>query len=168
MSKAIYPGTFDPLTYGHLDVIQRGAAVFEFLTVAVGPNPEKVPWFAAEERAEMISRVVAEHGLDNVDVTTYEGMTVDFVRSAGARVILKGMRTVSDFENEFQQALTNRALDSEIETVFIMTKQDYAFFRATHVKEVARLGGNLKPFVPPLVERLLVQKARELGPWPNG
>ncbi len=109
-----------------------------------------------------------EHGLDNVDVTTYEGMTVDFVRSTGSRVILKGMRTVSDFENEFQQALTNRALDSEIETVFIMTKQDYAFFRATHVKEVARLGGNLKPFVPPLVERLLVQKARELGPWPNG
>lgn len=163
MPKAVYPGTFDPLTYGHLDVICRGSSVFEELTVAVGANPVKVPLFTVQERVSMIQQVVAEAGLTNVNVTTYGGMTVDYVRATGARVILKGMRTVSDFENEFQQALTNRALANDIETVFVMTKQEYAFFRATNVKEVCRMGGDVRPFVPPLVARLLREKMRQLS-----
>ena len=161
MSKAVYPGSFDPITYGHLDVIRRGAAIFEELTVAVGANPEKVPVFTAEERVDMIKRVVGEEKLPNVSVTSYVGMTVDYVRSTGAHVILKGMRTVSDFENEFQQALTNRALAQDIETVFVMTKQEFAFFRAMHVKQVCRMGGNVEPFVPPLVATLLQEKVRQ-------
>ena len=161
MSKAVYPGTFDPITYGHLDVIRRGAAIFEELTVAVGGNPEKVPVFSAQERVDMIVRVVDEDELPNVKVTSYEGMTVDYVRSTGSHVILKGMRTVSDFENEFQQALTNRVLAQDIETVFVMTKQEFAFFRAMHVKQVCRMGGNIEPFVPPLVAELLREKMRQ-------
>ena len=161
MSKAVYPGTFDPITFGHLDVVRRGAAIFEELTVAVGANPEKVPMFSTEERVDMIVRVVTEEDLPNVKVTSYEGMTVDYVRSTGAHVILKGMRTVSDFENEFQQALTNRVLAQDIETVFVMTKQEFAFFRAMHVKQVCRMGGNIEPFVPPLVAQLLREKTRQ-------
>ena len=163
MSKAVYPGTFDPITYGHLDVIRRGASVFEELIVAVGPNPEKVPLFTVQERVGMIEQVIEEAGLTSVEVISYDGMTVDYVRMAGAHVILKGMRTVSDFENEFQQALTNRALAGDIETLFVMTKQEYAFFRATNVKEVCRMGGDVRPFVPPLVARLLREKMRQLS-----
>ena len=164
MSKAVYPGTFDPITYGHLDVIQRGASIFDHLTVAVGPNPEKVPIFTVEERVDMIAEVVGELDLGNVSVESYEGMTVSYVRSVGAHVILKGMRTVSDFEYEFQQALTNRALANDIETVFVMTKQEYAFFRATHVKEVVRMGGQVGAFVPPIVEARLREKLVQPNP----
>ena len=156
MAKAIYPGTFDPITYGHLDVIQRGSAIFEELVVAVARNPEKEPIFTVQERVEMLKELTKD--LPNVTVETFEGMTVDYVRRCGARVILRGIRTVSDFEYEFQLALTNRALADDIETVFVMTKQEYSYIRGTTVKEIVQLGGEVRSFVPPEVEVRLREK----------
>lgn len=161
MRKAVYPGSFDPVTNGHLDIIRRGAQVFDKLIVAVGANPNKRPIFSLEERVEMLR--LATKDIPNVTVDTYDGMTVDYVRSKGTNIILKGIRTVSDFEYEFQMALTNRVVGKGIETVFVMTSMEYAFLSSTMVNEVARLGGDISAFVMPEIERRLKAKLKALN-----
>ncbi len=162
MKRAVYPGTFDPITYGHLDVVRRGAQVFDEVLVGVSQHPEKRPLFALEERAEMVRRMVAD--LANVSVETFSGLAVDFVRSKDARVILRGIRTVSDFEYEFQMALTNRQLAPELETVFVMSDQRYAFFSSRLIKEAVARGGDVSAFVPEAVAGALKAKLRQQPP----
>ena len=152
---AIFPGTFDPITNGHLDVIERGQRLFDKLIVAVGDNPEKKSLFTQPERAEMIVQLVA--GCANVEVKTFEGLTVDFAKKAGAQVILRGIRNSSDLQFEFQVALTNRVV-AGVETVFVMSSQDTSFLSSHLIKEAASLGGDISKFVPPLVEARLKEK----------
>ena len=156
MSIAIYPGSFDPVTNGHLDVIKRGAKVFEHLIVAVADNPAKQALFTREERVDMIREVSRGH--KNVVVDWFEGLVVDYVRKKKASVILRGIRTISDFEYEYQMALTNRTFAHEIETVFVMTHEEFSFISSRLIKEAAALGGDVSSFVPKEVERWLKKK----------
>ncbi|ODS32031.1 MAG: phosphopantetheine adenylyltransferase [Candidatus Scalindua rubra] len=156
MRKAVYPGTFDPVTYGHLDVIKRGSKIFDELIVAVGHNPLKEPLFTISERMDMISKNTGK--IPNIKVDRFEGMLIDYMREMQTNVILRGIRTVSDFEYEFQRALTNRVLKTDIETVFIMTSQEYSFLNSSLIKEAVSLGGNISMFVPSEVEKLLQKK----------
>lgn len=143
---AVFPGTFDPITYGHLDVIRRGAKLFDRLVVGVAENPGKAqPLFPVQERVEMIECLVC--ALGNVSVETFDGMTVDFVAAVGAHIILRGIRTFGDFEYEFQLALANRAF-GEVETVFVMASAENAFVRSTLIKEAVSLGADVSRFVP--------------------
>lgn len=156
MKRAVYPGTFDPITYGHLDLIQRGARLFEELVVGVSEHLEKRPLFTLEERATIVRRLVAD--LANVTVVTFQTLAVEFVQSHNAQVILRGIRAVSDFEYEFQMALTNRQLAPDVETVFVMSDQRYAFISSRLIKEVVARGGDVSAFVPPEVARALAEK----------
>ena len=156
MRKAVYPGTFDPVTYGHLDVIKRGSKIFDELIVAVGHNPLKQPLFTITERVDMISTNILE--IQNARVDCFEGMLTDYIKELQTNVILRGIRTVSDFDYEFQMALTNRVLKTDIETVFIMTSQEYLFLNSSLIKEAVSLGGDISMFVPSDVEKLLQQK----------
>ena len=156
MKKAVYPGTFDPVTYGHLDVIKRGSKIFDELIVAVGHNPFKTPIFTVEERKEMLSKNTRK--IQNVRVDCFEGMLTGYMEEMQTNIILRGIRTVSDFEYEFQRALTNRVLKTDIETVFIMTSQEYSFLNSSLIKEAVSLGGDISKFVPSDVEKLLRQK----------
>ncbi|MFQ5714562.1 MAG: pantetheine-phosphate adenylyltransferase [Candidatus Scalinduaceae bacterium] len=156
MRKAIYPGTFDPVTYGHLDLIKRGSKIFDELIVAIGHNPLKKPLFTIKERTNMVSKYTKE--IPNVKVDCFEGMLVDYVKEMQINVILRGIRTVSDFEYEFQRALTNRVLKNDIETVFVMTSQEYSFLNSSLIKEAVSLGGDVSMFVPSEVGKLLQQK----------
>jgi pantetheine-phosphate adenylyltransferase len=159
--KAIYPGTFDPITNGHLDVIERAAKIFEHLIVAVATNPSKRPLFTLEERTEMVREACAH--IKNVTVEQFDGLLVEFARRKGVRVIIKGLRAISDFDYEFQMASMNRKLAPEIETVFIMTSLEYAYLSSSIVKEVAMLGGCVRELVPPPVLRRLEAKMIERG-----
>ena len=156
MRRAVYPGTFDPVTYGHLDVIKRGSKIFDELVVAVGHNPLKDPLFTINERMDMISKNTKN--ISNIKVDSFEGMLTDYMKEMQTNVILRGIRTVSDFEDEFQRALTNRVLKTDIETVFIMTSQEYSFLNSSLIKEAVSLGGDISKFVPSDVEKLLQQK----------
>jgi len=156
MKRAVYPGTFDPVTYGHLDVIKRGSKIFDELIVAVGHNPFKKPIFTVEERMDMLSKSAKE--IQNTKVDYFEGMLTDYMGKMQTNIILRGIRTVSDFEYEFQRALTNRVLKTDIETVFIMTSQEYSFLNSSLIKEAVSLGGDISKFVPSDVEKLLRQK----------
>jgi len=156
MNKAVYPGSFDPITMGHLDVIRRGCAVFDELLVAVARNVRKEALFNVEERIEMIRETVAD--MEQVRVVAFDGLVVDLVRSERTNVILRGIRTVSDFEYEFQMALMNRSIDAGVETVFVMSSQDYSFIHASLLKEVVSFGGSVSSFVPESVERRLRRK----------
>ncbi len=156
MRKAIYPGTFDPVTYGHLDVIKRGSKIFDELIIAVGHNPLKKPLFTVKERTNMVLKYAKE--IPNVKVDCFEGMLVDYMKEMQINVILRGIRTVSDFEYEFQMALTNRVFKNDIETVFVMTSQEYSFLNSSLIKEAASLGGDISMFVPSEVKKLLQQK----------
>jgi len=159
MKRAVYPGTFDPITYGHTDVIERGAKVFDELIVAVAVNPAKKPLLSVEERKRIIRELVG--GMPNVRVDSFTGMTVDYVRRVGANIILRGMRTMSDFENEFQMALSNRAFsEGEVETVFLMTSAEHSFISSHRIKEVAALGADISAFVPPAVLAMLKTKLK--------
>jgi pantetheine-phosphate adenylyltransferase len=156
---AVFAGTFDPLTLGHLDVIRRGRLLFEHLVVGIGVNPSKSEMFPLEERIELVRRVVEP--LPNVSVESFEGLTVHFVRRIGARVILRGLRTLTDMEYEFAMTLTNHRLDPEIETVFLMADGEYSHISSSLIKQVGRFGGReaLNRFVPeeliePIVARL--------------
>lgn len=153
MRKAIYAGTFDPITLGHLDVILRGARIFDELTVAVAADSGKNPLFTPEERAGLIRKCTAE--IANVKVETFSGLLVEYARRAKVNVIVRGLRTVSDFEYEMQMALTNRRLAEDIETIFMMPKQDYSYVSSTNVRQIAELGGCLRSFVPePVAEAM--------------
>lgn len=158
----LFPGTFDPITNGHLDVIRRGHFLFDRLIVAIGHNPEKRVLFTMEERRDMISQLLED--LPNVQVETFEGLTVDYARSAGATAILRGLRNVTDLNFEFQLALTNRAV-ADIETVFIMTGETYAFTSSSLIKQIAAGGqiDRLHRLLPPLVIEQMHRKRREQG-----
>lgn len=146
MNIAIYPGSFDPITNGHLDIITRGAKIYDKLIVAVLVNVDKKCLFTIEERVELIKRVTKN--LDNVEVLSFDGLLVDFAKIHGSKVILKGLRTMSDFEYEFQMALMNSKLNSEVETVFMMTSSAYSYVSSSSVKQVAKFGGSIKGLVP--------------------
>jgi pantetheine-phosphate adenylyltransferase len=156
MSKpvtAIYPGSFDPVTNGHLDLIARGAMIFDQLVVAVAQNLEKDPLFPVKERVEMLEAVTFEW--KNVEVDVFNGLLVDYARSQNAGVIMRGIRAVSDYEYELQMAMMNRKIEPNIETVFMLPGEAYSYVSSRLVKEIARLGGSVKDLVPPLVaERL--------------
>lgn len=156
MRLAIYPGTFDPVTNGHLDIIERGAQLFDRLTVAVTNNLSKNPVFTTQERMDMISSVTAH--LPNVEVDSFSGLLVDYAGSRGACALLRGLRAISDFEYEFQMALVNRKLSHGIVTVFLMAHEKYTYLNSTIVKEVAKLGGDVDSFIQPLVKERLRQK----------
>ena len=151
--KAIYPGTFDPPTNGHVDLIQRGAKLFDHLTGAVLNNPGKDPLFTVEERVEMLAEVTA--GISNVSVATFDGLMVAFARQQGASAVLRGIRAISDYEHEFQTALMNRRLAPEVETVFLQPAGRYSFVSSRMVKEVFSFGGDVSGLVPPNVLRRL-------------
>jgi pantetheine-phosphate adenylyltransferase len=146
---AVYPGSFDPPTLGHLDVIERAARLFDQIVVAVGRNSSKTPLLTAEERIEAIGRCVA--GLPNVRVDGFSGLLIDYVQHAGAQAIVRGLRATADFEYEFQMAMVNRRLSAEIETVFLMTRWEYSYLSSSIVKEVATLGGDYSQLVPAAV-----------------
>jgi len=156
---AIYPGSFDPITNGHIDVIERSLKLFDRIIVAVLKNPNKKPLFSVEERVEMIKE--ATKHINNVEVESFSGLLVDFAKIKNAKIIIKGLRAVSDFEYEFQMALMNKKLDKDIETVFIMTNTRYSFLSSSVVKEVASFGGCVKDLVPPHVEKKLKEKFLE-------
>src|ERR1700677_155459 len=147
---AVYPGTFDPITNGHHDLVRRAASIFDRVVVAIAANPNKAPMFSLEQRVDMARRVLAD--VHNVEVRGYVGLTVDFARRNGLSVIVRGLRAVSDFEFEFQLANMSRHLSPEIESVFMTPQEQYTFISSTLVREIAVLGGNVSEFVHPLVE----------------
>jgi pantetheine-phosphate adenylyltransferase len=167
-SLAVYPGSFDPITNGHLDIIARGLSVFDEVIIAILVNPEKRALFTVEERVDIIRRAYA--GNARVRVDTFSGLLVDYAVKAGASVIVRGLRAISDFEFEFQMALMNRRLNPRIETVFMMPAEGYSYLSSRLVKEVFQLGGPVKDLVPPVVERRLREKygsARPAGAPPS-
>jgi pantetheine-phosphate adenylyltransferase len=153
---AIYPGSFDPLTNGHVDIILRGARLFDRIVVAILVNPEKAPLFTPTERMEIAREVFASQ--TNVEVDTFAGLLVDYARHRGANVIVRGLRAVSDFEYEMQMALMNRHLSPELETVFMMPGEAYTYLSSRLVKEVFALGGDVTGLVPPIVQRRLLAR----------
>jgi len=154
--QAVYPGTFDPVTNGHVDLIRRSAALFDRVIVAILENTDKTPLFTIEERVEMLEGALK--GLKNVAVTTFAGLLVGFAEQVGAAVIVRGIRAVSDYEYELQMALMNRRLSSRVETVFMMPAEAYSYLSSRLVKEISLLGGSVRGLVPPLVERRLRKK----------
>ncbi len=154
--RAVYPGTFDPVTYGHVDLIKRGAALFDHLYVAVLRNTDKLPLFTVDERVDMLEEVVG--GFQNVSVTTFDGLLVNYAQKLNASVIVRGIRAVSDYEYELQMAMMNRRLSSRVETVFMMPAEAYSYLSSRLVKEISLLGGSVKGLVPPIVERRLRKK----------
>jgi pantetheine-phosphate adenylyltransferase len=153
---ALYAGTFDPMTYGHLDVVRRAASLFDKVIVGVSVNPRKAPLFSTEERVEMLREACRQ--LPNVSVEVVPGLVVDYARQAQARVIVRGLRAVSDFEFELQMASTNRAMAPEVETVFFTPAPEYHYLSASIVCDIARFGGSVSQFVPPHVERRLKER----------
>jgi pantetheine-phosphate adenylyltransferase len=160
MIHAVYPGSFDPVTNGHLDIIQRASKLFDKLTVAVLKNPSKQPLFTFDERIKLIKNSLA--GLEEVNVESFSGLLVNYLHRKEATIILKGLRAVSDFEIEFQMALLNRKLDSKIDTIFLMTADKYAFLSSSAIKEIAFLGGSVHNLVPSAVEAALKEKFKEV------
>ena len=162
MNTAIYPGSFDPLTNGHVDIATRAAALFDHLIIAVYDRPLKNLLFSTDERIAMAREAVK--GLTNVTVESYSGLTVNFARSVGAGVIVRGLRALSDFELEFQMALTNRKLAPDIDTICLIPKQEYTFLSSSVTKEIAMVGGCVDQMVPVHVAAALQEKFRRLGP----
>ncbi len=161
-TKAVYPGSFDPITNGHVDIIQRGLKIFDSILIAVLENPKKKTLFTTKQRVSMIQEVFADH--DNVEVKSFDGLLVEFAKKNKAKIVIRGLRAVSDFENEFQMALMNRKLNPEIETFFLMPNVDYSFLSSKLVKEVFLLGGCVKDLVPTTVEKRLITKFRKRHP----
>lgn len=155
---ALYPGTFDGLTYGHLDIIQRGSNLFDKLFVAVAHNEDKNPLFTVEERLAILNEETAQ--LDNVQITTFYGLTMDYAEDLGANYVIRGVRMLSDFEYELQMALMNRALNPRVETLFMVPSAKFLHVSSSLIKEVLLLGGDVKKFVPPSTERYLRSKLK--------
>ncbi len=153
---AIYPGSFDPVTFGHLNIVSRGIDIFDRLIVAVVENPEKKPLFSSEERLKILEEALEEY--KEVEVDSFSGLTVDYVRSRQATVILRGLRSVSDFENEKQMATMNKEMADEIETVFLMTESEYAHVSSSLIKDIASYRGEISHFVPESSARALQKK----------
>jgi len=156
MLRAIYPGSFDPVTNGHLDVIERAARLYDEVIVAIAHNETKAGLFTFDERVALLKETVEHH--PNVLVTQFNGLLVNYARETQARVVIRGLRAVSDFEFEFQMALMNRKLDGDVETMFLMPKEEYTYLSSRIVKEIARLGGDIGAFVPDCIARALRKK----------
>lgn len=153
MKSAVYPGTFDPITNGHIDIIKRSLRIFDRVVIAVAPNPKKTPLFDLNERIFMIEE--ATKGMKNIEIEPFEGLLVDYIRQKGAIAIIRGLRAVSDFEYEFQMALMNRKLSDTIETVFMMPSEEYSYLTSSLIKEVASYGGEVKDLVPSIAAKRL-------------
>jgi len=154
MAIAIVPGSFDPITAGHLDIIKRATELYDQVVVGIVVNPGKSPLFSLEERVKMVRDAVCDN--KKIEVDSFDGLLVEFVKMHNARVIIRGLRAVSDFEHEFQMAQLNRRLDPEVETIFVMASPEYAYLSSSIVKEIAKFGGNIKGLVPANVEKLLL------------
>lgn len=161
MKIGVYPGTFDPITHGHADIIARSLRVFDKIIVAVAPNPTKRPLFDLAERVAMVKLVTK--GLPHVEVVTFKGLLVDYVQKRKAHAVIRGLRAISDFEYEFQMALVNRKLNKSVETVFLMPSEEYSYLTSTLIKEVARFGGRLTDFLHPQVAQRLLQRVGTRG-----
>ena len=157
--KAVYPGTFDPMTLGHEDLIRRAARLFDTLIVAVADSSAKRPFFTRDERVDMARRVLKD--LKNVEVVGFSGLLMQFIRANKARVVIRGLRAVSDFEHEFQLAGMNRGMYPDVETLFLTPGEQYMFVSATIVREISSMGGDVRKFVPPLVARRLKEKIKQ-------
>jgi pantetheine-phosphate adenylyltransferase len=158
MRRAIYPGSFDPVTNGHLDVIERARKLFDEVIVAVAHNEEKRPMFSLEERLDFLRQTTGK--IDNVRVASFEGLLVEFAMREKASAVVRGLRAISDFEFEFQMALMNRKLEAQVETIFLMPKEDYTYLSSRIVKEIARLSGDVSAFVPEMVAKRLREKIK--------
>ena len=156
MKRAIYPGSFDPVTNGHLDVVERARKLFDEVVVAVADNDEKQPLFSLGERLDLLQQTVGK--IDNVRIAQFEGLLVEFAIAEKASAVIRGLRAVSDFEFEFQMALMNRKLRESVETIFLMPKEEYTYLSSRLVKEIARLGGDVSKFVPGVVASALGKK----------
>ena len=156
--KVVYPGTFDPVTYGHLDIIERASRIYDRVFVGVAHSPEKKPLFSVRERVSMLKRATAH--LKNVEIGDFGGLVIDYAKKKKTHVIIRGLRMISDFEFEFQMALTNRKLAKGIETIFMMTGDNYAYLSSKLIKEAVSLGANVKDFVPPFVAKSLKEKLK--------
>jgi pantetheine-phosphate adenylyltransferase len=156
MRRAIYPGSFDPVTNGHLDVIDRARKLFDEVVVAVAHNDEKQPLFSLQDRLDLLRETAGK--IDKVRIAEFEGLLVEFARKKEAGAVIRGLRAISDFEFEFQMALMNRKLDATIETIFLMPKEDYTYLSSRIVREIARLGGDVSGFVPACVAKALSAK----------
>ncbi len=159
--KAVYPGSFDPITYGHIDIIERGVKLFDKVVVAILINPQKKPLFTVEERLEMIKQSLTDLPQNKIEISSFTGLLVDYVKKIQARAILRGIRAISDFEYEFQMALTNRRLLKKVDTVFMMPDEKYSYLSANLVREIASFGGDISHFVPPHVEKRLKEKFKK-------
>ncbi|MBU0709255.1 MAG: pantetheine-phosphate adenylyltransferase [Candidatus Omnitrophica bacterium] len=156
---AIYPGSFDPVTYGHIDLIKRAQEIFSEVIVAVAHNPLKNPLFSVQERIEMLKKATAD--LKGVEIVDFDGLVVDFARKRKAKVLIRGLRMISDFEYEFQMALTNRKLSEQVETIFLMPHESYSYISSRLLKEAASLGADLSHFVPDFIDLALKDKLRK-------
>jgi len=166
MKTAIYPGSFDPVTLGHLDIIKRSAAIFDKLIIAVLANPRKKTMFTAEERVELIK--LAAEGIPNIEVARSDRLLVDFAAERGSFIIVKGLRAVSDFEHEFQMALTNHKMDNRLDTLFLTTNYEYLYLSSSVVKEIGILGGDVSAFLPQSVIEKVAQRFKEWGAHDGG
>jgi pantetheine-phosphate adenylyltransferase len=159
MRRAIYPGSFDPVTNGHLDVVERARKLFDEVIVAVAHNDEKSPLFSLQERLDFLQQTLGK--IDNVRIAHFTGLLVDFARAQEASAVIRGLRAISDFEFEFQMALMNRKLEAAVETIFLMPKEEYTYLSSRIVKEIARLGGNVSKFVAAPVAKALAAKLKK-------
>ena len=157
--NAIYPGSFDPITYGHLDLIKRATKIFDKVTVAVAKTSPKIPLFDIDERVAMIKAVTMN--FKGITVESFDGLVVDYARQKNTRVIIRGLRMLSDFELEFQMALTNRRLAEDVETIFLMPSEGYSFLSSTLLKQAASLGADVSSFVPPLIAKKLKERLKK-------
>ena len=159
MKRAVYPGSFDPVTYGHLDIIKRASEIFDVLIVSVLNNKDKTPLFSVEERVKILEEATQE--VPNIRIQSFSGLSVDFARQCGAKAIIRGLRAITDFEYELQMAQTNRVLAPDIDTIFLTTSLEYAYLSSTTVKEVAGFGGDISKFVPANVARKVYEKLNQ-------